>query len=237
MFKEACKINRDSIYGVHGFSLISKNQINHSTGSGFTIAPGIVATVAHLVHVESNPLKPLHSKFEVIRSPDIGQSMENATIIAEDPIKDIALLEITSPRSNKFLTLEPNKVPTGTSCGSLGFPLGGIIQTSKGDSFNLIERFQGSFISAFQQNIHPSGEKFDLYEIDSLMYNGSSGCPGFLTNSNVIGMQSRSVLGNSPKISNKHSSKKVAPDIQLSISLWVPSMDILKFAQHNGIII
>jgi S1-C subfamily serine protease len=111
MFKESCKNNREAIYGVHGFSQISDNQIKGQLGSGFTIAPGILVTVAHLVHLDANPKNPRVTRFEVIRSPDIGQKMESASLIAEDPIHDIALLKITSPRSTKFLTLEPGKVP------------------------------------------------------------------------------------------------------------------------------
>jgi S1-C subfamily serine protease len=235
MFKEACEKNRDSIYGVHGFSQISKKQISHSSGSGFTIAPGILATVAHFVHTDLNPDKPVHTKFEVIRSPDIGQPMESASLIAEDPIRDIALFKIDSPRSTKFLTLEPNQVPKGTSCGSLGFPLSEIIQTPQGIIFNLIERFQGSYISAFQKNILPTGEIINFYEIDSLMYSGSSGCPGFLVNSKVIGMQSKSILGMSLIKTKMHATKNIAPNTQLSISIWVTSMDIIKFAQDNSI--
>jgi hypothetical protein len=234
MFKESCEKNREAIYGVRGFSQISKKEINNTLGSGFTIAPGILATVAHLVHVESNPQKPIHSNFEVIRSPDIGQNMESASFIAEDPIRDIALLKINTPRSTKFLTLEANRVPTGSSCGSLGFPLGEIDQTPQSVNISFIERFQGSYISAFHEENRPSGG-IEVYEIDSLMYCGSSGCPGFLPNSNVIGMQSRSLLGKSVVASGKRANKNAAPNTQLAISLWVPSMDIITFARNNGI--
>jgi hypothetical protein len=67
------------------------------------------------------------------------------------------------------------------------------------------------------------------------MYCGSSGCPGFLINSNVIGMQSRSLLGKSVVASGKRAKKNAAPNTQLAISLWVPSMDIITFARNNGI--
>jgi S1-C subfamily serine protease len=235
MFKEACEKNREAIYGVRGFSIISKKEIRNELGSGFTIAPGILATVAHLTHVESNRQKPVHSKFEVIRSPDVGQKMESASFIAEDPIRDIALLKIDSPRSTKYLTLEPNRVPTGTSCGSLGFPLGEIIQTPQGLTISLIERFQGSYISAFHKQTLTPGNDVDVYEIDSLMYNGSSGCPGFLMNSNVIGMQFQSLLGRGVVKIGKPAKKSATPNTQLAISSWVPSMDIITFARNKGI--
>jgi hypothetical protein len=168
--------------------------------------------------------KPVHSTFWVIRSPDIGQNTEIATLLAEDTKKDIALLKITYPRSTRHLTLEPDRVPTGTSCGSLGFPLCGIVDTPQGPLFNLVERFQGSYISAYVKHVEPSqGIDGDFYETDSLMYGGSSGCPVFLTNSSVIGMQSRF----------RHN----VQGTQLSISMLVPSMDILQFARDKGILV
>jgi S1-C subfamily serine protease len=242
MFQEACRKNREAIYGIKAASQISENQVTFGTGSGFAIAPGIIATVSHLVHIDNDPNK-IHTHFEVIRSPDIGQKMESATLIAEDPNHDIALLKINNPRSDKCVTLEQSKVPSGTSCGSLGFPLGEVVVTGPGQvSYNLVERFQGSFISAFVQDRTPLGKSADFYEIDSLMYHGSSGCPGFLPNSRVVGMQSQSRLGENAaevlqraKISQGTGDKKPIVNSQLAISMWVPSMDIVKTARDNGI--
>jgi S1-C subfamily serine protease len=243
MFKEACKKNREAIYGVRSYSQISKTQVG-GLGSGFAIAPGILVTVGHLVHLDNDP-KRIHTNFEVIRSPDIGKQMETATLVTEDPNHDIALLKINNPRSKQFLTLEPNQVTTGTSCGSLGFPLGELTQPAPDKiQIGLIERFQGSYISAFHKDKSWSGKFCDYYEIDSSMYNGSSGCPGFLPNSNVIGMQSQSMLGNNAadnlrnadaKVRRIKGGKKPIPNSQLSISMWVPSMDIISFARHNNV--
>ena len=76
------------------------------------------------------------------------------------------------------------------------------------------------------------------------MYNGSSGCPGFLANSHVIGMQSQSMLGNdaadnarNDKAQQSKGGKKPNTHSQLAISMWVPSMEIIRFAQLNGILI
>jgi S1-C subfamily serine protease len=230
VFESACAKNRDSIYGVHCFS-IDGIQSSHSLGSGFTIAPGILATAAHLVHIDGDPSKPYYQLFEVIRSPDIGQRMESARLIAQDQAHDIALLRIDTSRSDKFLDIEPNQVPTGTICGSLGFPLGLLVPTPQGPQINLMERFQGSYISSFHKHEYRRGAIVDFYEIDSLMYNGSSGCPGFLINSKVIGMQSQCLLSNST--ANK--SSNAGNNTQLSISMWVPSMDIIRCARKNGI--
>jgi hypothetical protein len=241
MFKEACQNNREAIYGIKVTSKISNTQLGHSTGSGYAIAPGIIATAGHLIPKATQ----YQTRYEVIRSPDIGQQMEFASLISIDPNHDIALLKIDNPRSEKYLTLEENQVPIGTSCGSLGFPLSIISESGPGKiQYNLVERFQGSYISAYVDGLTPSGKVAYYYEIDSLMYNGSSGCPGFLVNSKVIGMQSQSRLGQdaaamenarSGKIKHGKGIKKPVTQSQLAISMWVPSMDILKFAREKGI--
>jgi S1-C subfamily serine protease len=242
MFKEACQKNREAIYGIKAASQTSDTEVTFGTGSGFAIAPGIIATVSHLVHIDNDPNR-IHTSFEVIRSPDIGQTMESATLITEDPNHDIALLKINNPRSDNYVTLEQSKVPSGTSCGSLGFPLGEVVVLAPGQvRYNLVERFQGSFISAFVRDRTPLGKEADFYEIDSLMYHGSSGCPGFLPNARVVGMQSQSRLGESAaevmqraKTSGGTGEKKPIAHSQLAISMWVPSMAILKTARDNGI--
>lgn len=229
MFRSACEKNRGSIYGVRAYTQLKRNLVSNSTGSGFTIAPGMLITAAHLIHVENDFGRPAHEHFEVIRSPDIGSTLETTTLVAEDPVSDIALLKISNPRSLEFLSLEHERMPTGTNCGSLGFPLSEVVTTPEGTQFNLVERFQGSFISSFIKRPSPKGAIVDYYEVDTEMYTGSSGCPGFLTDSKVVGMQSQSIYLNTTRI-GKNSD-------QLAISLWVPSMDIIAFAEKNGIIV
>lgn len=202
------------------------------------IAPGILATAAHGVHIDSNPKKAVHSHFQVIRAPDVGQQpLVSSSLIIEDVNRDVAFLKIDNPRSNECVILESNEIPKGTSCGSLGFPLGKIEPTPQGNNFSAVERFQGAYISAFHKfHFDPSGV-FDFYETDSLMYPGSSGCPGFLVNRNVFGMQVRSLLEEpAVKKIGRHEMKAAPSGTRLAISLWVPSMDILALAQRNHLL-
>jgi len=190
------------------------------------IAPGIVVSTAHLLHLDSNPSRPRHTRFGVIRAPDIGQSLERAQIIAEESVKDIALLQIENPRSNHCVTLAPNILQIGTSCGSLGFPLGYVDRRG----FHLLLRFQGAYISAFNTERHSSGQSISYYETDALMYKGSSGCPGFITNANVFGLHNKSRV----EMSGSESPRQTE---RFAISLWVPSTDIIAFARANGVTI
>jgi hypothetical protein len=121
MFVNACNQIRETIYGLVGVSQVGLT-INASSGTGFMIAPGILATAAHLCHVDGDVAKARQQSFEAIRSPDIGQRLETAAFVAEDTQTDIALLRLAAPRSTACVKLETNRVPTGTACGSLGFP-------------------------------------------------------------------------------------------------------------------
>lgn len=225
MFEQICATNRESIYGVLCQSLIGNNQINLGNGTAFMIAPGICATAAHVLHVDSDKSKPVHQKIEVIRTPDIGNPMLRATLIAEDIDRDLAFIQITNPTNNTLLRLHSNRVGKGNNCGTLGFPLAKAHSVNNRISFNLVERFQGAYISAFQTINYPNNISLDFYETDSLMYGGSSGCPGFDTDGNVFGMQVSAVIDGTGQNNSSH----------LAISLLVPSMNIIAFANANGI--
>ncbi len=234
MFAQSSNQIREAIYGVLGQSQISSRQVNVSNGTAFMIAPGVLATAAHLTHVKGDPSRPTHTSFEVIRAPDIGQTMERAHLIAEDSVRDVALLRIENPRSNVSLILEPNPAIIGTTCGSLGFPLASVAFGPTGRAFNLVVRFQGANISAFHTQTDPSGRQLDYYETDALMYKGSSGCPGFLVNAHVFGVHVKSVL--EARRRERATDVQAQGETRLAISLWVPSMDVTAFAVANGIV-
>jgi hypothetical protein len=238
VFQQACSQIRNSIYGVMCCSQL-RNRMNCTNGTAFMIAPGVLVTAAHVIHVEHNPRKPVHRSFLVIQAPEVGQQFEQAQLITEDTIRDIALLQIENSRSNHCVTLEPDIVPVGTGCGSLGFPLSEVEFRRRGRNINrilhLIERFQGAHISAFHTQADSSGRQHYFYETDAVMYRGSSGCPGFLANANVFGMHIKVA------VERPRTGQDGLPDIEsqtitrLAISLWVPSMEIITFARDNGI--
>lgn len=225
MFRDACKTIRESIYGVLCQSPLGSGQVNFGNGTAFMIAPGICATAAHVLHVEGDRSKPVHKKIEVIRAPDIGTPMLEARLIAEDIDRDLAFIEILNPVNTASLVLYNSKIDIGTACGALGFPLASVAVINNQIGFNLVERFQGAYISAFQRSKLPNNVSLDFYETDSVVYTGSSGCPGFTTEKKIFGM----VIGTASENNSKDNSAR------LSISHWVPSMDIIAFARSKGI--
>ncbi len=158
------------------------------------IASGVMVTCAHVIHMIGNPVGQLHKSFEVIRAYDIGQPLVSAQLIAEDVSKDIALLSVNNPKLTQSVILEPYIVNVGTSCGSRGFPLAYV---RKDGAFDLTLHFQGAFISYYKQSP-------PYYEVDALMYNGSSGSPGFTTNAHVVGMQNK-VVTQAPQTAEQQS--------------------------------
>ena len=75
------------------------------------------------------------------------------------------------------------------------------------------------------------GRPVTFYETDSLMYGGSSGCPGFLESGKVFGMHNRSVL----EASKGGQRSAVTQGTRLAISMWVTSIDIVGFVSAQGI--
>ncbi len=225
MFHETCLKVRESIYGVLCHSEIRDIRTARNS-SGFTVAPGVIATVAHGLHINGDFNEPIHETFEVIRTPDIGQDMRSAHIIAIDDARDLAFLRIQGFKDEHHVELVNNVVPIGTSCGFLGFPLASADFNVESLNFTLNERFQGAYVSAFvSDTLH--GTEMNWYETDQLMYSGSSGCPGFLVDGRVFGMQSNTLT---TVASSDDESKRLA------IARQVPSKEILAYARASGII-
>ena len=71
MFATACATDREAIYGLLASSPLKPRGVTVSNGSAFMVAAGYLITAAHCVHQGSNHKKPVHSKLELIRVPDI----------------------------------------------------------------------------------------------------------------------------------------------------------------------
>jgi hypothetical protein len=245
MFSDACKQVRESVYGILGSTQISSDTTNFTTGTGYMIAPGILATTAHPCHQESNLQKPLQTTVQVVRSPDIGRPLERASIIAEDRERDVAFIRIASPRCITCVTLNQAPVPRGTSSGSLGFPLSGVVSFPNGQlMFNLVERFQGAAVSAYNVCSTASGRRMGMYESDAVSYPGSSGCPAFLRTGEVFAMNKGSLTQSAPNSNQPRSGQATVPPVvdaedlrsRLSITFWVPAAEIAAFAKECGLI-
>lgn len=214
MFQKACSQLRHSIFGVRA-GIKNQGQITYSLGSGFLIAPDIIATTAHGMRDLATGVH--HNFFEVICSADIGKHPVPAELIFQDPSTDVAFLRVINGNYNSVVTMSGEFVNKGTMIGTLGFPLS---EMTNG-VWILKERFQHGFVSGFYpHNFY--GHMIQFYETDNLMYSGSSGCPAFTSDGVVIGMQ----CGN---LNSKQGN-------QLSISIVATAASILDLAKANTLL-
>ncbi len=222
MFSKVNPIIRESLYGLLCQTSIGPNELSHSNGTAFMVYPGICATAAHVLHINGDKTKGLHQKIEVIRSPDLGNPMQNAHLIAEDLDRDIALIKLEHSAGIKALDLHTDRLASGTSVGSLGFPLASTKVSQTGINYHAVERFQAAYISAYEKRLISDNRVLDFYETDSLMYGGSSGCPGYTVDGKVFGIH----------VATRGLGEKQAAQ-RIAISLWVPSTDVINLLQSS----
>jgi len=229
MYAKACELVRNNVYGLIASSLRKEGDtVNMSFGNatGFMVSPGYIITAGHFVHVDKDFSKPIHNFFEIIKASNIGGQTQVAEFVAEDSVLDIAVLKGPEISEEKLL-IKDGIMPRGTSCGFLGFPLSNVEVNPDGKKqFHLRERFQGGFISNFSKEERSPGKIYGYYETDGLMYEGSSGCPCFNTEGEIIGMQ----------IASQMRKKKDGEGIdQVSLSLSISSPEIIKFLKDQSI--
>jgi hypothetical protein len=227
MFERATAQVRESLYGIWARTREGETM-HHSTGTGFMISPGFIVTNSHVLRRRGE--ERVHDELLVIRAPDVGMNCEITEVVADDRARDIAILKIEKPRSTRCVRLLEGFVKSGTSIGSLGYPLSTVQHKGDGDVYNLIERFQGSYVSArFVEE--DSGRKITWYEVDREMYEGSSGCPGFLSDGSVIAVNCKV-----RREENEDENIPLENRRRLEISLWIPSPDVISFARVHRVL-
>ncbi len=228
MFTNACKTITEAVYGIVGYTRGGSRSI----GTAFMIAPSVVVTCAHIAFRDAGISGSYQERLEVIRAPEIGRQREIAKIIATDSLRDIALLDIVNSRSNISVKLAEEMCPVGTNAGPIGFPMAETTPTERGWKFEPTLRFQGGYISSFRFLPTGTDRELPFYETDTLMYPGSSGCPGFLSDCRVFGMQAASMR---EPATPKNDGEEIGA--RAAISLWIPAADIRAFARANGLAI
>jgi S1-C subfamily serine protease len=137
-------------------------------GSGFVVAPGLVATNAHVVAGISQPY--VFDK----------NGQHTATSIWFDPNLDFAVLSVHN-LAGQPLALNSHIAADGTAAAVLGYPGGGDFTVKPAvvlDEFNATGR-----------NIYDAGNtNRSVYEVKATVIPGNSGGPLITANGNVIGI-------------------------------------------------
>jgi len=134
-------------------------------GSGFLLAPDLVATVAHVVQGAVSI---------VIRQNGITTT---GTVIGIDTHADLALVRTRTPMAGHVFTLDASQPEVGTDVGAIGYPLAGQESLTKGA------------ISGLGRTIDVgNGPLTGLIQTDTPLNHGNSGGPLLSVDGTVVGL-------------------------------------------------
>ncbi|GAB3652307.1 hypothetical protein GCM10027596_01280 [Nocardioides korecus] len=134
-------------------------------GSGFLVAPNLVATVAHVVE---------GSVSIALRQ---GSTITTGTVVGMDRQADLALVRLQTPMTGHVFTLDPAQPEVGTDVGAIGYPLGGPESLTKGS------------VSGLDRTIDVgNGPLRGLIQTDTGINPGNSGGPLLDTSGTVVGL-------------------------------------------------
>ncbi len=134
-------------------------------GTGFLVAPDLVATVDHVVA----------SPVTVSLSTDGDQAA--GTVIGVDPSNDLALVRASHPLAGNLFHLAAADPPVGTRVAAIGFPIGDPITVTQGG------------ISGVNRAIDVDGQhRVGLIETDTPVNPGNSGGPLIAEDGTVTGL-------------------------------------------------
>jgi S1-C subfamily serine protease len=141
---------------------------NEQEGSGFVVGKGLVATNAHVIAGENDPLIVL------------GGTPYKATPVLFDPSFDLAILRTKAPLG-PVLNIDPNEVARGTQAAVLGYPEDGPLTIG---SAGVTEE-----VTALGRDIYNQGAVTrGVYALDAIVRPGNSGGPVVIAGGEVIGV-------------------------------------------------
>ena len=143
---------------------------NEQEGSGFVVAPGLVATNAHVIAGEGS------GNTQVV----VGDNSYAATAVFFDPSFDLAVLRTDAPLG-PALTISPSLVARGTQAALLGYPEDGPLTI---DPAGVTEE-----ITAIGKDIYNNGSVTrGVYALDANVEPGNLGGPLLGPGGQVIGI-------------------------------------------------
>ena len=146
------------------------------SGTGFLVAPDLVATVAHVVDGAAT-----------VRITQ-GTRSTSAEVLGVDDANDTALLRTGSELEGHVFELSEEGPAVGERVGVIGFPVGdsGLITSAAGS-----KSFKEGSVNGLGRKAEIEGStRTDLVELDALARNGNSGSPVIQADGDVVGLLS-----------------------------------------------
>jgi S1-C subfamily serine protease len=171
-------------------------------GSGFIVAPDLVATNAHVVAGINNP--------EVLSSSGV----QSATVVYFDPNMDFAVLRVHKGLGAQPLALDSNNESRGLVGAVLGYPGGGDFNFSPAA---ILQREE-----AVGRNIYDNAVvNRDIYVLQAVVRPGNSGGPLVTPNGTVVGVvfAMSTVTGN---VGYALTSQEIIPEINAAKNDYSP---------------
>jgi S1-C subfamily serine protease len=186
-----------------------------ASGSGFTIAPGLVLTNAHVVAGDPNPIV------------ENGPSRYPAKPVVFDPGLDIAILRVPS-LTTPALQLVAGTAGPRTRATVLGYPYGGPLTASPA---TILSRKDASGVDIYGK----SPTTREIYEVQGAVRPGNSGGPLVGDDGNVLGVVF-AFSTDEPDLGFALTSSGVRNLVQLGESAVHPVSESLCAAEGPGVI-
>jgi S1-C subfamily serine protease len=196
------------------------NLLTGHRGTAFAIdTKGHLLTCWHVTYTDdtfTEECETLH-----VMQPQLGTPQYDATVVAKEKDRDLAVLKITQDVRTKPVTLLNKLVPFGRSCCAFGHALSAIDQASQ--SMRIFSRASAGIVSMpYDAGRFPGTRAVSLYELDFFTHGGSSGGPIFLRDGSVFAVVSGSLLIDDGNGKKARSNLSVSIDVREAIQFLQP---------------
>jgi len=183
MFNTAYNVFRNSVYVIFTVSTTNVGS-RFDWGTGFFVSERNIVSVAHVCYDDGDITTPLKQQFFILElNPNGSVVFTSIRLISHDTTLDIAVFE--TERAYPFVSRSRLNIGIGSSVCSFGFHY---------LTYDPIKKHFEHFFPKMKSGVISSDVIPLNYVVDTIMYKGSSGCPIFDVNGDVVGMQCRNLI-------------------------------------------
>lgn len=174
---------RDAVVGIGTYDRLASPRAQIA-GTGFVIAPNLVATNAHVVDRDDPLNDPLKEHQLVVLVGHARQAKAiPAELVANDVRHDLAILRVKDIRFDNIMQLSTRKVREGELYAFTGFPIGAVLGLHPVTHRGIISAISPIVIPARTAKdlnaaqLAQMRNPYQIYQLDATAYPGNSGSP------------------------------------------------------------